>query len=259
MTARFSVEISDSIGRITLDRGDDGNTIDQVFCDQLLDAVHTMETTEDVRCVLLSGVGRFFCVGGDINAFASASDNLPRFVREMTGSLHMAVARLAGLSKPIVTAVNGPAAGAGLGLALVGDVVIAAQSANFSVAYPGIGLSPDAGVSFLLPRLVGLRRAQEMIYLGRTFSADEAEACGLITRTSPDEQLYEETQKAASKIARMSIPALARAKRLLLQSTSRELEAQLEREAEAIAHCAVEPNAMEGVNAFLERRKPDFA
>lgn len=258
MNRRLTLEIERAIGVLTLTAPDCGNGIDEVFCDELLEAAHALEGNDAVRCVLLRSTGRYFCVGGNINAFAAAASDLGKFTRGLTSSLHMALARLAGLSKPIVTAVNGPAAGAGLGLALIGDIVFAASSASFALAYPRIGLSPDAGVSYLLPRMIGLRRAQEMLFLERILKADEAVEWGLITRCVADAELATETEKAAERLATMPTMALGRAKRLLLESFSREIEVQLEREAQSISQCAQEPHASEGVAAFLERRPAKF-
>ncbi|MBP7336860.1 enoyl-CoA hydratase-related protein [Niveispirillum sp.] len=259
MTETIRYEVEDGVARIILDNPDAGNAIDQTFADRLLDLAHAAEDDKAVRAVLLTGTGRLFCVGGNVRAFAAASDNLGNFVRKLTASLHMAVARLASLSKPVIVAVNGPAAGAGLGLAILGDVVLAARSASFTVAYPGIGLSPDAGTTFLLPRLVGLRKAQEMLFLAKTLNAEEAVAAGLATMLLEDADLRPQADRIARRLASMPTLALARSKRLLLSSSSRELETQLEREAADIAICSLEPHATEGISAFLEGRKARFA
>lgn len=259
MTEMIRYEVQDGVARIILDNPKGGNGIDQAFADRLLDLTHAAEDDKAVRAVLLTGNGRMFCVGGNVRAFAAASDNLGNFVRKLTASLHMAVARLASLSKPVIVAVNGPAAGAGLGLAILGDVVLAAKSASFTVAYPSIGLSPDAGTTFLLPRLVGLRKAQEMLFLAKTLDAEEALNAGLVMRVLDDGDLLPEAEKIARRLAGMPTQALARSKRLLLSSSARELETQLEREAADIALCALEPHAAEGINAFLEGRKAWFA
>ena len=246
------------VARVTLVAADRGNAIDQTFADLLLNAVHTCENDPAIRAVLVTGTGRFFCVGGDVRAFAGAADDLGSFVRKLTAALHVAVARLAALSKPVVVAVNGSAAGAGLGLAIAGDVVIAARSATFTLAYSAIGLSPDAGTTFMLPRLIGLRRAQEMLYMKRSYNATEAAEIGLITRVVPDDELVAQADEVVQSLAKMPTRALGRSKRLLLSSSSQEIETQLEREAAAIARCALEPHAAEGIGAFLEGRKARF-
>lgn len=258
MTPPVSFGRDGAVGRITLASPDTGNAIDQAFADALLDAVHRCEGDASIRSVLIAGTGRFFCVGGDVRAFAAAGDDLGSFVRRLTASLHVAIARLAALSKPVVTAVNGPAAGAGLGLAIVGDVVIAAGSAKFALAYPAIGLSPDAGTTYMLPRLIGLRRTQEMLFLGRTLSAAEAVDWRLATRTAVDSAVADEGLQLAASLADMPTYALGRSKRLLLSTYRESLEGQLELEAAAIAESAVQPHAAEGISAFLDRRKAHF-
>lgn len=251
------VTVEERIGVITLNAPEKGNAIDQRFCDQILYAVHAVEADDAVRAVLLQARGRNFCVGGDLGGFTQA-EHLGRYLRELTGTLHMAMARLQALPKPVVTAVNGSAAGAGLGLALVGDVVLAARSAKFVAAYPAIGLSPDAGLSFQLPHLVGLRLAQEMLLLNRMLDAGEAEANGLITRAVDDAALAQEARAVAERFAEMPARALGRTKRLLARAFETPFEVQLEAEARAIAECGMEPDAHEGVSAFTERRRPNF-
>ncbi len=258
MSAPIVLERNGPVARITLVAPERGNAIDQSFADLLLEVVHSCGNDPAIRAVLILGSGRFFCVGGDVRAFAGAVDNLGSFVQKLTASLHVAIARLAALAKPVVVAVNGPAAGAGLGLAIAGDVVIAARSATFTLAYSAIGLSPDAGTTFMLPRLIGLRRAQEMLYLRRSYTATEAADIGLITRVVADEDLTAQAEEVVNSLARMPTRALGRSKRLLLSSSTQELEAQLEREAAAIARCALEPHASEGIGAFLEGRKARF-
>ncbi|PIK71576.1 hypothetical protein CS379_18575 [Methylobacterium frigidaeris] len=170
----------------------------------------------------------------------------------------MAVSRLMRMEKPLLVLVNGPAAGAGLSLAIAGDVVLAAGSAHFTAAYGGVGLSPDGGMSWLLPRLVGLRRAQEIILTNRRIGAEEAERIGLVTRTVEDAALASEGAEVAAGLATSATRALGLARGLLADSLSSGLETQLEREARAIAEAGRTPDGREGIAAFLARRKPDF-
>ena len=258
MNERLTLDVNGAVGVVTLCAPEAGNAIDQTFCNEFLEATHVLAGDARIRSVLLRSTGRFFCVGGNVSVFSTASD-LGKLTLELTAPLHTAVARLIRLSKPIVTAVNGPAAGAGLGLALLGDVVFACKAASFTFAYPRIGLSPDAGVSFLLPRLVGLRRAQEMLFLERSLKGDEAAEWGLITRCVADDVLADETFKIAERLAAMPTNALGRSKQLLWEAMNREVEVQLENEARCVSQCASEPNAREGVAAFLERRPAKFS
>jgi 2-(1,2-epoxy-1,2-dihydrophenyl)acetyl-CoA isomerase len=168
------------------------------------------------------------------------------------------VSILTRMAKPLLCVINGPAAGAGLSLALVGDYVLAARSAHFSLAYGAIGLSPDAGATWLLPRLVGLRRAQEMAVTNRRVGAEEAVEIGLITRTVDDDALAAEADTVAATLAATASRSVGRTRQLLLGSFETSLDLQMQLEARAIAEGARDPDGKEGVAAFLERRKPVF-
>ena len=152
---------------IVLSRPDRGNTIDLATARALMSAAAACDADEGISCVVLTGEGKLFCGGGDVQSFATAADDAPRLIRAITSHLHVAIATFARMDKPLVTVINGPAAGAGLSLAILGDIALASRSAHFTVAYTGIGLTPDGGASWLLPRLVGLRRAQELVLTNR--------------------------------------------------------------------------------------------
>jgi 2-(1,2-epoxy-1,2-dihydrophenyl)acetyl-CoA isomerase len=152
------LETKDSVAWITLTRPQAGNTIDVAMARALMEASLSVDEDDAVRAVVLTGEGRLFCGGGDVQSFASAGEGVPALIKQITGPLHVAIARLARMNKPLVTLINGPAAGAGLSLAVLGDIALAARSAHFTVAYTAIGLTPDGGASWLLPRLVGMRR-----------------------------------------------------------------------------------------------------
>lgn len=245
------------LATITLDRPETGNAIDVPMAQALLGAALECAADRDVRCVILTGAGPSFCAGGDVKAFSQA-DDAGLLIERITAPLHMAIARLARMDKPLVTAINGGAAGAGFGLALLGDVAIAARSAKFNVAYGALGVSPDAGTSWLLPRLVGLRQAQRLALTGERIDAAEAERIGLVTRMVEDDALGAEVSATAEKLAQQSASALQRTRALLHQSYSNGLEGQLEREAEAIATSARGADGREGITAFIQKRKPVF-
>jgi 2-(1,2-epoxy-1,2-dihydrophenyl)acetyl-CoA isomerase len=239
-------------------RPESGNTIDVDMGRALMYAAIECDEDDDIRCVVLTGSGKLFCAGGDIGSFAAAGEGVPAYIKELTAYLHMAIARFARMNKPLVTAVNGPAAGAGLSLALLGDIVLATASAHFSLAYTAIGLSPDGGSTWILPRLIGLRRAQEMALLNTRVKAEEAAQIGLITRVVADGTLESETAQVAATLAASATGALGRARNLLLTSFSATLETQMEYESRAIAEAARGTENREGVRAFLEKRKPVF-
>lgn len=248
-----------AIAKITLNRPDAGNAINMELGRALVDAAITCDSDPAIRCVVLTGAGRMFCAGGDISTMADAGDKVGAVVNQLAGTLHMAMSRFARMNKPLVNLINGPAAGAGYGLALCGDVVLAARSAKFSAAYGALGASPDGGLTWLLPRLVGLRKAQEIIISNRRVDAEEAEVIGLITRVVDDEALSEEGAKIAASLARSATGAIATSRALLLAAFDNGWEVQMELEARGIAANLAGPEGREGVAAFLAKRKPDFA
>lgn len=246
------------IVRLTLNRPEAGNPVTFELAHALVEAAIRCDTDDSVHCVVLTGSGRFFCVGGDLGLFASAGDGAAAFLSELAGLVHLAVTRLARMLKPLLVLVNGPAAGAGLSLAVLGDVVLAARSSHFTVAYGAVGLTPDGGATWLLPRLVGLRKAQELILTNRRVASDEAEAIGLVTRVVEDADLEADGAKTAERLARAATAAVGAARVLLLESFDASLETQLEREARAISLAGARAESREGIAAFSEKRQPDF-
>lgn len=252
------MSIEASVATLTLNRPTAGNTIDLPLAQALLQAAIRCDTDPAIRCVVLTGAGKLFCGGGDISSFASAGEQISAFLSELAGTLHMAVSRLMRMPKPVLVLVNGPAAGAGLSLALAGDIVLAARSAHFTAAYGAVGLTPDGGMSWMLPRLVGMRKAQDMIIGNRRVGAEEAERIGLVTRIVDDAALGEEGAKQAAILAASATGAIGAARALLLESYGSSLEGQLERESRSISASGATQECREGVSAFLARRKPDF-
>lgn len=246
------------IARLTLNRPRAGNSIDVKLSRALMEAAIECDEDDGIRCVLMTGAGQLFCAGGDIGGFAAAGDKIPALLKELTAYIHSAVSRFSRMGKPMVTAVNGPAAGAGFNLSLLGDIVLAAQSAHFTVAYTAIGMTPDGGTTWLLPRLVGLRRAQEWALTNKRISAAEALEAGLITRVVDDTALAEEATQIATQLAGAAVRAIGRTRNLLLDSFDHSLEQHLEQEARNIAAAGRDAEGQEGIAAFLAKRKPDF-
>ena len=247
----------DGVARLTLNRPDAGNTIDLPLARALMDAAIACDEDDEIRVVVLTGAGKMFCAGGDIDGFAVAGEDTGTLFKQLTAPVHSAVSKLMRMEKPLVTVINGPAAGAGLSLALMGDVVIAARSAKFAFAYGAIGLTPDGGASWFLPRLIGMRRAQELALLNRRLSGEEAAELGLITRVVDDEALVEEADKVVAQLSASATRAMGRTRNLLLSSFANSLEEQMELEARAIS-LSSRDEGREGVAAFLGKRKPDF-
>lgn len=258
MANGIQFEIDGNVARITLDRPDSGNALDIPMARELMETAIRCAGDDAIRCVLITGNGRMFCTGGDIKAFADAGDKLPEFLKTVTQYLHAALSNLARMEKPLLVAVNGPVAGAGVGLAIIGDIVLADPSAHFTLAYTGIGMAPDGGTTWLLPRLVGLRRAQEFCLTNRRVKAEEAAAIGLVTRVVDAGALDEEARKAAGDLARGATGALGATRRLLIESFSGTFESHMEAESRAIAAQGRTPEGREGVAAFLGKRAPNF-
>jgi 2-(1,2-epoxy-1,2-dihydrophenyl)acetyl-CoA isomerase len=250
------VEIVDGLARLTLNRPDAGNAINLPMARALLQAAIACDRDPAVRCVVLTGAGRMFCVGGDIASFQDAGDGADAYLSELAGMMTLALSRLARMAKPLLILVNGPAAGAGLSIALAGDVVLATSSVHFTSAYTAIGLVPDCGLTWWLPRIVGLRRAQEMMVTNRRIGAEEAAQIGIVTRLVED--LDTAGRDAASTLSASPVGAVGAIRRLLLDSFSASLETQCELEGRAIASAGAGPEGREGVAAFLAKRKPDF-
>lgn len=253
-----SLLIADGVATLRLNRPEQGNALSLALVERLSALVSNIDHDPDVRCVLLTGTGRFFCVGGDIGGFRTAGNGVPALLKQITTHLHSAISRLARMDKPLIVAVNGPAAGAGLGLAALGDIVLAAKSSHFTMAYTAIGLTPDGGTTALLPRLVGLRVAQDMALTNRRVSSDEAARIGLVTRVVEDADLVTEGHDIATQLAAGATKALAATRRLLLSGLTQPLETQMELEARAIADAAAGNEGREGISAFLDKRKPIF-
>ena len=249
--------VSDGIARITLARPDVGNAIDLPLARALLSAAIACETDAAIRCVVLTGQGRLFCAGGDVAAMREAGDKLAVMLTELIAVFHAAVSRLARMPKPLLVLVNGPAAGAGFSLAMLGDVVLSSRSAHYTAAYGAIGLTADGGLSWLLPRLVGLRKAQEIILTNRRIKAEDAEAIGLVTRTVDDDALIDEGNAAATTLANAPVAALGAARALLRESYESGLETQLDRELRSMV-VAADLEAREGLAAFFAKRPPVF-
>jgi 2-(1,2-epoxy-1,2-dihydrophenyl)acetyl-CoA isomerase len=254
----LTVERVGAVAQVRLNRPAVGNAFNVELARALMEAAIACDEDDSVRCVVITGAGRMFCAGGDVSGFASAGDKAPALIKEITAYLHAAIAKFARMPKPVITAINGPAAGAGFSLALVGDFALAASSATLSLAYPAIGLSPDGGASFFLPRLIGLRRAQELMLLNPRLTATEASEMGLITRAVEDSSLESEVWSLAEKLAQSATGALGRARQLLLQSYGATLESQMEAESRAIADSARSVHGKAGIQAFLAKRKPEF-
>jgi len=185
-------ELRNHVAHVTLNRPDAFNSMNRELCIELMHAALRCDEDPAVRAVVLSGAGRAFSGGGDLKTFSTLGKALPSYVKEVTTFLHAAISRFARMDAPVIAAVHGSAAGGGFSLAISCDLVIAAESAKFTMAYTKAGLTPDGSSTYFLPRLVGLRRAQELALTNRVLSAREALEWGIVTRVVPDDRLRAE-------------------------------------------------------------------
>lgn len=243
---------------ITLNRPDDANGINTQLSDELAHAASRCDNDPELKAVILTGNGRFFSAGGDVKAMAGAGENVPQALKYLADQLHRATATFARMKAPLIIAVNGIAAGAGFSLAVTGDLVLAVENASFTMAYSKVGLSPDGAASYFLPRLVGLRRSQELMLTNRTLSAQEALDWGLITKVVAKDQLMAEAQALADMLANSAQGSNDAIKQLLNQTFANGLETQMEQESRAIAQCSRSADGREGIAAFVEKRAPKF-
>ena len=254
----LELDVRNGVAQITLNRPEAGNALNLKLAQELLRAVMRCDEESEVRAVVLAGAGRMFCVGGDLRSFTEQGEQLSRHLKEVTTYLHAAVSRMVRMDAPVVAAVHGAAAGAGLSLTCACDLVVATQSARFSMAYTKAGLTPDGSSTYYLPRLVGLKRATELALTNRELSAQEAVEWGIVTRMVPDDDLSEYATELASQLAVGATKALGAAKRLLHSGWTETLETQMEHETQTIADIARTADAREGITAFMEKRSPEF-
>ncbi|MCZ6874607.1 MAG: enoyl-CoA hydratase [bacterium] len=255
---KILLDLNDGIATITLNRPEAFNALDMELVREFHQAIVACSENDDVRVVVLTGNGRAFCAGGDVKGFYEKIDTFGAHVKLLTTELHGAVSRMVRMAKPTITAVNGVAAGGGMSLALSGDLILATESARFTMAYTQIGASPDGSSSFFLPRLVGVKRALELTLLNPVLSAHEAKEWGIVNRVFADDQFQQEVHKIAVQLAQGATQAYGRAKTLFYSSTSETLETQMEHEAQLIAASGKTADFREGVLAFIEKRQPTF-
>ena len=253
-------EKTGGVATIALNRPKVLNAFNDALHEEINSALNEAAADDDIRCIVLRGEGKGFSAGADLADVIEGDGNaagpdLGEYLRKTYGRL---ITRIVSIEKPIVAALHGPVYGAGLGLALACDLRIAADSAKFSVAFIKIGLMPDAGVTFFLPRIVGLGRAMQMSMLGEALDAEEAHRVGLVNKVVPDESLEEETAALAGQLAGLPTLALGRIKQTLHNSFEADLAAALEAEAVGQTLCGYTQDHKEGIAAFFEKRDPAF-
>jgi 2-(1,2-epoxy-1,2-dihydrophenyl)acetyl-CoA isomerase len=251
--------LEDGIAHLRLNRPQAANGMSVELLKALYDAVMTCHGTPGIRVLLVTGEGKNFCAGGDVQAFAARGKALPDYIRPATAYLQDSVLSLARLQAPVVVAVQGYAAGGGgFGLVCAADLVIAAESAKFLAGATRVAMAPDAGVSVTLPRLVGLRKATEILLTNPVIDAAEAQRLGIVTKVVPDAELGRAARALAEELAQGAPLALAATKRLIRSGMSLALEACLSEEARTVSELSGSADAREGLAAVIERRRPIF-
>ena len=253
-------EAADGVGRVTLNRPDSLNAWTAEFGGELKEIVEGPAADDSVRVLLITGAGRGFSSGADLKAGfdADPDDGGPNVRKELHEVYHPAIVAIRRLPKPVVTAVNGPAVGIGCSLALAGDLVLAAESAYFLLAFVNIGLMPDGGSTLFVPAAVGKARAFQMALLGERVGADQALEWGLANAVHPDDRLLPEAEALVARLAAGPTRSYAASKEALNRMIYPDMEAQLHLEAELQHRLARTSDFVEGVGAFVEKRQAAF-
>jgi 2-(1,2-epoxy-1,2-dihydrophenyl)acetyl-CoA isomerase len=255
---RVTLTVADGVATLRLARPEGHNSIDAAMVDGLRSALTACGENAGVRALLIAADGPSFTVGGDLRYLAANLERLADELGDMIDQFHDVLGRLAAMPVPVVCAVQGAAAGGGLGLVWCADVVIAAEDARLVSAFAQVGVSGDGGSTWHLPRLVGMRRAMEFTLEGRVLSAAEALEWGLVTRVVPLDRLEEEAQATARRLAEGPTFAYGHMRRLLRTSLSATFEEQLAAERAAMIECGGTADAAEAITAFNARRRPRF-
>lgn len=243
--------VTDGVATVELNRPDAANALNLPLAERLTDVVEQLAAPE-VRAVLLTGAGKRFCAGGDVRSFL-ASDDPAAYLEQLASVADGALQRLAELDKPVVAAVHGAVAGAGLGVMLSCDLIVAASSTKFVTAYAGIGLTPDCGVSWLLPRAIGQHRALELLLTPRTLSAGEARDWGLVTEVVDDSAIFDRGRELAASLAAGPAVALGQARRLVRSSYAASRAETGADEARTISTAVRTDDAQRLISAFTSR------
>ncbi|MDQ2961611.1 MAG: enoyl-CoA hydratase-related protein [Pseudomonadota bacterium] len=262
MTSAILLARDGPVAKLTLNRPASLNALDAAMMDELVAHTTALAADDTLRCVVIRGAGKHFMAGGDIRHFAeqlalAPADRRERFMRTIE-HLHVAIEQLQRMAHPVVASVHGAVAGFGLSLLCACDLAIAADTSYFTSAYRQLGVTPDGGLSYALPRQVGLKKAMEILLLGERFGADDALRVGLVNRVVPEAELDRATAAVVAAIVSGPVAAMRNGKRLIHQSLAQTLSAQLGAEAASFGACSATDDFVEGVRAFLDKRPPRF-
>ncbi len=253
-------EEKNALLKITLNRPESYNALNHKMIQELHEVLLSAERNSSLRAILLTGAGKAFCSGGDVKSFFDGfqGGNPASMFHHMPTQLHDMMLTMKQLEKPILGAINGPSVGAGFSIASACDLLVAAESAYFSLAYLKIGLSPDGGSTFFLPRILGTHKTFELLALGERMSPQQAKEAGLVARVFPDATFRTESEKLAQELAELPTQAVAVGKRLIFESSNRSMETQLNLETQGVKRTASSKDFFEGVSAFVQKRPVKF-
>jgi 2-(1,2-epoxy-1,2-dihydrophenyl)acetyl-CoA isomerase len=259
MNETIAVQSKAAVATVTLQRPEAYNAFDLSMMERFASTMVSLGADDAVRAVVITGAGHAFCAGGDLRWATSLTTGAPAAFHTLAAAFRLAIGEIRRMPKPVIAAINGVAAGGGFSLALACDFRVMASSATLRQAYTSSGLCLDGGGTFTLPRLVGFARALEIAALDPTIDATQAASLGLAHRVVPDGEALASAQTLAAELAQRSVHAFGICKVLMTDSFDTPLEAQLERERAALSRCAAHPEGMEGLDAFVAKRKPRFA
>jgi 2-(1,2-epoxy-1,2-dihydrophenyl)acetyl-CoA isomerase len=257
MTDTVLLDVRDGVATVTLNQPEAANALSMAMGRDLLEVALRIEGDPGVRAVVVTGAGKHFCFGGDLNGMATQGERVGGYLNELTTRIHAAISCFTRMRAPVIAAVNGTAAGGGVGLVCMADLALCGRGSRFRLAYTGVGLAPDCATSYLLPRIVGRRRALELFLTNRVLGADEALAWGLVNQVVDDAEVVTAAHALAATFAAGPTESYATVKRLV-DAADPGLEAQMALEGRTMAAQSIHPHGREGVAAFLAKRKPDY-
>jgi 2-(1,2-epoxy-1,2-dihydrophenyl)acetyl-CoA isomerase len=258
LMSQIVVDINEGVATLRLNDPKSMNALSVSMGAEFDEAMDGLVTDSSIRALVVTGTGPGFSAGGDVQAFYDRRDDPTETMRAVLDGLHGSVSKLLNAPFPTIAAINGVVAGAGMGLALATDLAIAVDTAVFTMAYTGIGVSPDGSSTFFLPRIVGTRRAMELILTNRVLSAGEALDLGIVNQVVPEDEFDAAVAKLAGKLAKGPTLAYVRARELLMASYRNDPFAQMDAEAAFILAAGATDDFYEGISAFIEKRRPDF-
>ncbi|WCK56563.1 enoyl-CoA hydratase [Aneurinibacillus sp. Ricciae_BoGa-3] len=256
MDKKVLVDISGSVATITLNNAKRSNSMDEQLCSELAEAVYRVKQDSEIKAVVLTGAGKNFCAGGDLQSLSSLSDQNEI---KMLHQIHLFILDMLEMEKPIIAAVNGAAAGLGFNLALAADILIAGEQSHFSQGFVKIGLAPDGGGAFLLPRLIGVHRAKMLFFTGDAIDAATAKEWGIVADVVPDQEVVSAAQALAERLAQGATRSIGLTKKLMNKGLEGDFRALLAYEAQVQGELIGTDDFKEGARAFLEKRKPVFS